>query len=71
MAATIEVLGKVEAKLCKMSGVGKDSGKPYTMLTFNYFDPYLNKDISLKPALESDKMALDLIYIKGWTPPQT
>ena len=65
----IEVLGKAELKICKITGVSKSSGQPYTMLGFKYMDPYLNKEVSLQPSLASDRAKLELMYVQGWIPP--
>ena len=65
----IEEIGVVQMKLCKMSGISKTNGRPYTMLTFKYDDPFLNKDVTLQPSSEMDAMKLKMIYIDGWMPP--
>ena len=65
----IEEIGTAELRVCKMSGISKTNGRPYTMLTFKYYDPFLNKEIYLQPSSEMDGMKLKMIYIDGWLPP--
>lgn len=65
----IEEIGTVELKVCKMSGISKTNGRPYTMLSFEYEDPFLKKKIYLQPSSEMDGMKLKMIYIDGWMPP--
>ena len=63
-----ELVATVELKICKVSGVSKTSGKPFTMVSFKYFDDALKKEIFLQPTQDFDRIKLDLIYAQGWLP---
>lgn len=69
MASEVKVLARLETELCKMSGISK-SGNQYTMIVFRYHDPNLGKDVFLKPSMQSDQNMIELMYLKGWTPPK-
>ena len=69
MSVETKELGKVEMRICKVEGISTKTGKPFTMLTFKYFDPYLQKDVQLTPDMVGDKTKLELLYIQGWVPP--
>lgn len=69
MASEVKVLARLDTELCKMSGVSK-AGNPYTMIVFRYHDPNLGKDVFLKPLMQSDRNMIELMYLKGWTPPK-
>lgn len=68
MSTNTEVVSTVELKICKFSGVSKTSGKPFTMVTYKYFDNNLKKEIFLQPTQDFDRIKLDLIYAQGWLP---
>ena len=61
-------LGEAKLDIYETKGISKE-GKPFDIVTFSYYDPRIDKTVSLKPEFYNDSVMLEMVYLRGFSSP--